>query len=116
MTIALLEHVVYMLNAFPSDDGISTTLSPRSIVTGGAPMDHNKKSINIFSYAVVYDTTRNNMKSRATPAIALNGDPNSGGQYFMSLDTGKRIKGSQWITKPINQDVINRVQPRGSIF
>ena len=34
----------------------------------------------------------------------------NGGQYFMSLDTGKKVHSYRCVELPMNQDVIDRVQ------
>ena len=109
MTTALLENVVSWLNTFPANDGISTTLSPSAIVVGRPNLDMNQPMIEFGAYAAVHNGTTNTMKGRITPAIALNRSNDKGGYYFMSLETGKRIHGFIWTTKPINPQVINRV-------
>ena len=93
MVRSLVEGVVGMMNAFPSKQGISNTLSPSTIVEGKAKLDLARKMITFGSYAVVYTGTSNNMKSRAVPGIALRRSNNAGGHYFMSLDSVKRIHG-----------------------
>ena len=82
-----------MLNAFPSKNGISDTISPATIVEGKPKLDLEKKMIVFGSYALVYTRTTNNNKTRAVPAIALRRSNNAGGHYFMSLHSGKRIHG-----------------------
>ena len=109
MTTALVESAVYWLNSFPSRDGVSETMSPRGIVVGGNNIDVNYPMVEYGAFAVVYDSTKNNMMSRSTPSIALKRSNDRGGHYFMSIDTGKKIHGSKWVVKPINKDVIDRV-------
>ena len=109
MTTALLEHVVSWLNDFPSNDGISDTLSPSAIVVGRPNLNMNQPLIEFGAYAAVHNGTTNTMKGRVTPAIALNRSNDKGGCYFMSLETGKRIHGFIWTTKPINPQVIDQV-------
>jgi hypothetical protein len=91
MTIALVESAIYWLNSFPSDNGVSDTLSPANIVLGRPNIDFNHNKIVFGSYALVYAGTKNNMKSRSIPAIALNPSNEWGGHNFMSLYTGKRF-------------------------
>ena len=109
MTTRLIENTVYWLNAFPSANGISNTISPRGIVVGTGNIDCNHSMIQYGAYAAVYETTKNNMMSRSTPAIALKRSNDYGGHFFMSLDTGQEIHGSKWVEKPINEQVIARV-------
>lgn len=56
---------------------------------------------------MVYIGTRNNMKSRSVPAIALTEANKWGGHYFISLYTAKMIHSSEWIELPIGDDVIH---------
>ena len=49
------------------------------------------------------------MKERSIPCIALNRSNNSGGFYFMSLESGKRHNSNQWEELPITDDIIMRV-------
>ena len=110
MVRSLVEGVVGMLNAFPSKEGISTTLSPSTIVEGKAKLDLSRKMITFGTYALVYTGTSNNMKSRAVPGIALRRSNNAGGHYFMSLHSGKRIHGYSWDELPIDESVVERVE------
>ena len=71
MVKSLVEGVVGMMNAFPSKQGISDTLSPSTIVEGKSKLDLKRKIITFGTYALIYTTTSNNMKSRAVPGIAL---------------------------------------------
>ena len=110
MVRSLVEGVVGMMNAFPSKQGISNTLSPSTIVEGKAKLDLARKMITFGSYALVYTGTSNTMKSRAVPGIALRRSNSAGGHYFMSLHTGKRIHGYIWDELPIDEYVIERVE------
>ena len=103
MTTSLLEHVTSLLNTFPSNDGISKTLSPSTIVIGRPNLDMNQPLIEFGAYAAVHNGTTNTMKGRITPAIALNRSNDKGGYFFMSLETGKRIHGFIWTIKPIKE-------------
>ena len=42
-------------------------------------------------YAEVWTGTDNTMKERTVPAIVLNRSNDTGGHYFMSLETGRRL-------------------------
>ena len=110
MARSLIEGVVHMLNAFPSKNGISDTISPATIIEGKPKLDLEKKMINFGSYALVYSGTTNNNKPRSVPAIALRRSNNDGGHYFMSLHSGKRIHGYEWEELPIDEHVIERVE------
>ena len=110
MVKSLVEGVVGMMNAFPSKQGISDTLSPSTIVEGKSKLDLKRKIITFGTYALIYTTTSNNMKSRAVPGIALRRSNSAGGHYFMSLHSGKRIHGYNWDELPTDDYVIERVE------
>ena len=106
----LIKGIVDVMDAFPSEDGVSETLSPSTIVEGKLKLDLSKGIISFGSYALVYTDTSNNMKSRAVPAIGLRRSNNAGCHYFMSLYSGKRIHGYKWKELPIDNYVIARVE------
>ena len=110
MIRSLVESVVGMMNAFPSKQGISDTLSPSTIVEGKPKLDLKRKIITFGTYALVYTGTSNNMKSRAVPGIALRRSNSSGGHYYMSLHSGKGIHGFIWDELPIDEYAIERVE------
>ena len=110
MVRSLIEAITEVLNAFPSKTGISSTLSPATIVEGKPKPDLSKEMITFGSYALVYESTTNTMKPRSVPAIALKRSNNAGGHYFMSLYSGKRIHGYKWEVLPIDDHIIARVE------
>lgn len=110
MVYCLIESIVYWLNSFPSKGGASQTLSPASIVTGRNYPDFNNKFIQFGAYAWAYIRTTNTMKARRVPCIALGPSNEWGGQYFMSLYTGKKLHSYDWVESPIDDDVIARVE------
>ena len=110
MTNSLIEYCLYWLNSFPTRHGVSSTISPASIVLGRGKPDFKYNKIAFGSYAQVYATTTNNMKSRCIPAIALKPSNEWGGHFFMSLWTGKRIHGYNWVELPISEEVIQQVE------
>jgi hypothetical protein len=101
-------------NFLPSLDGVSTTLSPETIVTGRGKPDFRTMTLEFGTYVQVYDGTSNDTKSRTLGAIALNPTGNSSGDfYFMSLTTGQRIHRRSWTVLPISDLVISRVDAIG---
>ena len=110
MTVELVHSCVFWLNSFPTNDGISTTLSPRSIVVG-SHVDSNKHCrVEFGAYVQTHEEHNNSMATRTTGAIALRPTGNAqGGYYFMSLSTGKRLSRSRWTPLPMPQEVIDRV-------
>lgn len=101
MTIELAMREVFCLNAFPSTGGISTTLSPRTIVSGNVvTFDHHSR-FNFGEYVQTHKEHDNTMASRTVGAIAMCPTGNlQGGFYFLSLDTGKIVNRNY-----ANQDV-----------
>ncbi len=92
MIMELVCRAVMLLNFFPAPDGVSKTLSPKTIMTGKPNLNFNHCRIEFGSYALVFEdnSLTNTTKSRATGAIVLNPTGNSKGDYhFMSLTTGK---------------------------
>jgi hypothetical protein len=85
MVIALIAASVKWINAFPVTNGVSKTMSPAMIVQGLPNPNLRYKRIVYGSYALVYIGTRNDMRARSVPAIALNPSNMHGGHYFMSL-------------------------------
>ena len=110
MVRSLIEGVMDIINAFPSKNSISDTISPATIVEGKPKLDFSKPKISFGSYALVYTQTTNDMKTRAVPGIALRASNSAGGHYFMSLYSGKRIHGYKWEELPVDEYVIERVE------
>ena len=96
MVRSLVEGITNALNAFPFKNGITDTISPAAILEGKPKMDLQRQVIVFGSYALVYTWTTNTNKPRAVPAIALRRSNNTGGHYFMSLHSGRRIHGYAW--------------------
>ena len=109
MVYSLVENAIYWLNTFPTSTGVIQQLSPASIVLGKSRPDFSKPHIAFGSYAMVYNSTNNNMSPRTIPAIALKPSNQHGGSYFMSLLSGKRIHSYHWKELPIPDEVIERV-------
>jgi hypothetical protein len=110
MTTALMENMIYWMNAFPHSNGVSSDLSPGAIVLGCPHMDYNHSKITFGTFAMVYTWTTNRMTKQSVEAIALNPSNEKGGYYFMSLETGKRIHGYIWEELPIDKQIIDRVE------
>ena len=110
MIIEMASASVFWLNSFPPDDGVSTTLSPRSIVVG-LQLDYTKHcQLEFGTYAQVHESHDNSMIPRTTGALALRPTGNAqGGHYFYSLTTGRRINRNHWTTLPMPAEVIDRI-------
>ena len=94
ITIHLIATCTKWLNCFSSEGGISQSMSPARILKVFDSPDLKTKIIAFGSYALVHTGTTNDMSSRRTPSIALSESNSTGGNFFMSLHTGKRIHGN----------------------
>ena len=110
MVRSLVEGITEVMNAFPTKNGISETLSPATIVEGKPKFDFSRDMIAFGSYTLVYSGTSNDIKPRATPTIVSMKSNNAGGPYFMSLHVGIRIYACKWEELPIDEHVVDRVE------
>jgi len=110
MTKGMVEHIKQWVNAFPSSVGITGQYSPSNIIDGTENLDCNRNRIVFGAYAQAYTGTTNDMKSRTTPVISLYESNGFDGQYFMSLNTGRRIHARKWTQLPIDDTVVNGIQ------
>lgn len=115
MTEHLVKYVTQWLNTFPSETSVCKYMSPAAIIEGKHKPDMSKEWLPFGAFAVVYTSTSNNMKSRGVDAISLSEVGLSGGQYFMSLETGAKIHGYEWENLPISDTVIERVHELATI-
>jgi hypothetical protein len=108
--IEMVYHSVFWLNMFPATDGISKTMSPRSIIAGLKLDYHKHCQLEFGTYVQVHEEHDNSMATRTTGAIALRPTGNDqGGYYFFSLATGRRLNRNRWTALPMPADVIDRV-------
>ena len=110
MLVKLVYFSVFWLNSFPAHDGVSATLSPRSIVHG-TNIDFAKHAkLEFGSYVQAHEEHDNTMATRTTGAIALRPTGNNqGGYYLYSLSTGKVLNRNHWTVLPMPNEVIDRV-------
>jgi Reverse transcriptase (RNA-dependent DNA polymerase) len=110
----IVKHSIQCLNQVPADDGLSTTMSPNTILTGVPNPDYNKLRLEFGTYVQVFEPTTfatNTLRSRTTGAIALTPTNNAQGDYFfLSLVTGKRLSRHQWTVIPMPDSAIARVE------
>ena len=71
MKVSLVQEMVTFLNILLSKNGISSELSPASIILGSPNTDYYKFRITIGSYAKFYIGNTNSTKKRTVGAIAL---------------------------------------------
>jgi hypothetical protein len=82
MVKSIVKHSVTCLNQLPADNGISTTMSPHTIMTGKRNPEYNDLKIELGTYVQVYETrtfSSNTLKSRTTGAITLTYTSNTQG-------------------------------------
>ena len=105
----LIYRIEFALNAFPPGDGVSETISPRTLITGrGVTQRHFE--LEFGEYVQVHEKSDNTMRPRTVGAIALRPTGNEeGSYYFMSLETGRRLNRTHWTRLPMPEEVIQRV-------
>ena len=111
--VAMISDCVRCLNQFPRVTGISSTMSPSTIVRGTPPPDFNAMRIEFGAYAQVFEDhdPTNTPRGRSLGAIALNPTGNTQGDYyFLSLSTGARISRHAWTELPLPDTAIARVE------
>ena len=108
--IELVYTCVFWLNCFPYADGISTQLSPRTIITG-LIIDYTKHcQLEFGSYVQTHEVHDNTMRTRTTGALSIRPTGNmQGSYYFYSLTTGRVINRNHWTALPMPGEVIDRV-------
>ena len=115
VVVRLVSNAVFWLNAFPHPDGVSTTLSPRYLLTG-RHLDYRKHvRLEFGSYAQTHEEHTNDMRARTLGAICLGPSGNEqGGHYFMCLRTGRRLHRFAWTPLPMPEDAITWVTALGA--
>jgi hypothetical protein len=111
MIVELVHGSNYWLNMFPARDGVSSTQSPRRIMTGQYSDYTLHGQLEFGEYVQIHESHDNSMSTRTTGAIALRPTGNTqGGYYFMSLSSGHRVSRYAWTALPMPGEVIERVQ------
>jgi hypothetical protein len=113
MIRAAIKNANKVMIQFPVQNGVSDTLSPLTIMTGKPTPDYNDMKIKFGVYAQVFEENNptNTPITRTTGAIALTPTGNAqGGQYFMSLTTGRKLSRQQWDELPMSDGVIAVVE------
>ena len=88
IVIEMIYNEVFWLNSFPSNGGVSKTLSPRTIITG-QHIDYNRHCKYDFGeYVQTHEPHDNSMQPRTVGALALGPTGNNQGTYkFFSLSS-----------------------------
>ena len=109
----MVENAFFWVNALPINSGMSSTISPWTLVTRAA-IDFSKHcKIEFGVYAEAHKTIfpRNSTQSHTEPAICLGPTVNLQGSYwFLDLHTGSFIKRRAFTPLPIPTRVIDCFQ------
>jgi hypothetical protein len=111
MVMELAKREVFWLNSFPLADGVSTTLGPRTIVTGATLSYERHCRFDFGDYVQTHEEHDNTMASRTIGAIALRPTGNIQGSFrFFSLLTGRVLTRNAATKLPMPAEVANRMQ------
>ena len=114
MVTALVYDKVMWINSFPPHNGVSTTISLRTLVTGHKVDFAKHCRLEFGNYVQTHEIHDNTMIPRTVGAIALCPTGNlQGGYHFLNLRTGKGIVRNRWTVLPMPTDVIDRVNHLG---
>jgi hypothetical protein len=105
--------VVRCLTQFPWRNGISSTMSPASTVTGVASLNFLCMRLKFGTYVHVFeDNTHSNiLRARSLGAVALTPTGNAHGDYhFLSLTTGNSLSRHSWTFLPMTDTAIVHVE------
>ena len=112
--IHLVKNAVFWLNALPAMDGVSSTHSPRYILTGCELEYPLHVRLEFGEYVQTHEKHGNRMTDCTLGAICLGPNGNSqGGHYFMCLSTGARITRDHWTDLPMPREMIRWVTEMG---
>ena len=117
LIIANMRYHNTRLNRFPANDGVSTSLSPRTIVWGDSPDFQIDCRLELGSYCEVYKPRliTNGTGARTVGAISLYPAGNSQGGYrFLLLNTGRVVTRNRWTTLPVPLSAIEIVENMAS--
>jgi hypothetical protein len=114
MLVRLVGNAAFWINAFPHKDGVSTSLSPRYIMTR-RHLDATKHVRYEFgSYVQTHEEHTSDMRTRTIGAIYLGPcGHEQGGQYFMALGSRKLIHCQYWTEMPMPSEVIDQINQYG---
>ena len=94
MARSLVQDMITCLNMLPSQNGISSDLSPAAIILGSKNPDYNKLKIAFGAYAQVYIGTTNSFFY--VGVITLRPANEWGGYYYFSLATRNQPQNLIW--------------------
>jgi len=110
-------HTLISINQLPTTNGVSTHLSPGSLITGEPTPDYQQLiKLNFGDIVLTADgkTRSDPTTSRKIEAVALYPSKNaSGGWYMMSINTGYVLHRYSWDIVVATEDMIKRVNELG---
>ncbi len=98
--VELVHAINYWLNMFPANNGVSSTQSPRHIMTGQSCNYHLHGQLQFGEYAQVHESHDNTI----WPTGNI-----QGGYFLMSLSSSKCLNQHSWTALPMPGEAINRV-------
>ena len=114
MLIHLIKNTVFWLNALPARDGVSSTHSPRYLMTGQELNYNNHVRLEFGEYVQTHEEHTNNMNETTMGAICLGPTGNQqGSHWFLSLATGARVSCRRWTQLPMPREVIHQINELG---
>ena len=114
LLVEMVYYVVFWWNLIPPQGGVSTVMSPRSLITGFR-LDYNHHcQLEFGTYVQVHEVHDNTMRTRTTGALSMRPTGNlQGGYNFFNLGTGRRIVRNRWTSLPMPDIVIAQVNQMG---
>jgi hypothetical protein len=110
VVIELAKREVFWLNSFPAANGISDTLSPRTIVTGLTISLDRHCRFDFGEYVQTHEEHDNTMAPRTVGALALRPTGNAQGSFYvLSLNSGRFLTRLHATPLPMPQEVIDQV-------
>jgi hypothetical protein len=110
MTIHIVLNVVKLLIFFPTKEGVSDTLIPKTIMSGETLHYKKHLSLHLRQYFQVHeeDNPRSSQITRTKGVISLGPSGNlQGGFKFMALNSGNKIVCCSWHAIPMPDLVID---------
>jgi hypothetical protein len=99
MLVHMILYMVQFMNSFPCKGGLNLKHYPPSAIMTGVQLHMSQLQLKFGSYCQVVEnvTPHNSLAARTHGAITIGPSGNlSGGQCFLSLDTGKLIVRICW--------------------
>jgi hypothetical protein len=115
--IELVYYAAFWLNAFPPSSGVSSTYSPRTIMTGNALEFAKHCKLPFGAYAEAHEEypQTNTMAQRTRSVICLGPTGNFQGSYkMMCLTTRRKIAQKKFQELPMPTSVIKRIEAKAN--